>query len=56
MPQSTWKGEERNHKWGGREGPGREGGNCEGMWMGGLGVGGRGELDLVLGEGKGLKP
>jgi hypothetical protein len=26
------------------------------MWMGGLGVGGRGELDLVLEVGNGLKP
>jgi hypothetical protein len=33
-----------------REGPGRESG--QGWW----GVGGRGEPDLILGEGKGLKP
>jgi hypothetical protein len=33
----------------------REGRTWEGKWMG-LGVGRRGEPDLVLGEGKGLKP
>jgi hypothetical protein len=44
----TWKREESIHKWGGREGLQRESG-----WWGG---GGRGEPDLVLGEGKELKP
>jgi hypothetical protein len=34
---------------------GREWGTWEGKWMG-WGEGGRGELDLVLSEGKGLKP
>ena len=45
----TLEREESNHKWGGREGPGRE---C------GWGRGAReerGELDLVLSEGKRLK-
>lgn len=39
--------ERRNHKWGGREVPGRES-----EWGGAL----RGEPNLVLGKGKGLKP
>jgi hypothetical protein len=45
----TWEGEASNHKWGWREGPGR-------VSEGGEGVGVRGEPDLLLGEGKGLKP
>jgi hypothetical protein len=35
---------------------GREGGIWEGKWTGWGAVWGRGESDLVLGEGKGLKP
>jgi hypothetical protein len=45
-----WEREENNHKWGGEEG-----GTWEGNWLEQV-KGGRGELDLVLGEGKGLKP
>jgi hypothetical protein len=45
-----WEREQSNHKWGGREGLGRECGWGGGQW------GVRGEPDLVLGEGKGLKP
>jgi hypothetical protein len=45
----TWKGEENSHKWGGRTEPGRETGEA------GMGVR-RGEPELELGEGKGLKP
>jgi hypothetical protein len=33
----------------------REGGNLEEKWMGGA-FWGRGQPDLILGEGKGLKP
>ena len=44
----TWEREESNHKWGGREGLGRDSGQGGGQ--------GRREPDLLLGEGKGLKP
>ena len=49
MPQSHLGGEESNHKCGGWVGPGRES-----VWGGG--VEGKGEHNLVLGGGKGLKP
>jgi hypothetical protein len=50
MPQSNL-GERRkkNHKWGGREEPERESGKL-------VESGEREKPDLVLGEGKGLKP
>jgi hypothetical protein len=52
MPQFCLRErEESNHKWGGREG-----GTWKGKWMGGVELGGGGELDLVVGEGKGQKP
>jgi hypothetical protein len=35
-------GEESNHKWGGREGPGRESGEAGG-WGSGRGIGGEGK-------------
>ena len=44
------EGEGSSHKWGVRKGPGRESG------QGRAGVAGRREPDLVLSEGKGMKP
>jgi hypothetical protein len=47
----TWGREESNYTWGGREESGRKSEPC-GV---GEGLGGKGEPDLVLSEGKGLK-